>query len=42
MRDGQGKAVELQALEDPWHEAEPTEIFERMRHLEPLDVQVPR
>eukprot|EP00913_Durusdinium_trenchii_P035098 g32832.t1 len=31
-----GKAVELQALEDPWHEAEPTEIFERMRHLEIL------
>eukprot|EP00435_Cladocopium_sp_Y103_P044659 s2271_g12.t1 len=29
-----GKPVELPLLEDPWHEAEPTEIFERMRHLE--------
>ena len=31
-----GKPVELPLLEDPWHEAEPTEIFERMRHLEML------
>ena len=28
--------MELPALEDPWHEAEPTEIYERMRHLEML------
>lgn len=31
-----GKPVELPLLEDPWHEAEPTEIFERMRHLESM------
>jgi len=31
-----GKPVELPALEDPWHEAEPTEIYERMRHLESM------
>ena len=33
--------MELPALEDPWHEAEPTEIYERMRHLEMLCCKMP-
>lgn len=36
-KNNEGRKVELPALEDPWHEAEPTEIFQRMRHLECLD-----
>ena len=34
--------MELPALEDPWHEAEPTEIYERMRHLEMLCCKTPQ
>eukprot|EP00931_Biecheleriopsis_adriatica_P047226 TRINITY_DN27194_c0_g2_i1.p1 TRINITY_DN27194_c0_g2~~TRINITY_DN27194_c0_g2_i1.p1 ORF type:complete len:1301 (+),score=288.37 TRINITY_DN27194_c0_g2_i1:89-3991(+) len=35
-QNNDGHRAELQALEDPWHEAEPAEIFQRMRHLESI------
>ncbi|CAJ1343765.1 unnamed protein product, partial [Effrenium voratum] len=37
-----GEPVELPRLEDPWHEAEPTEIFQRMRHLESMVAEAER
>ncbi|CAE6971797.1 KIF13B [Symbiodinium natans] len=34
QKDSSGAMPELPPLEDPWHEAEAAEIFQRMRHLE--------